>query len=65
MKWIENLLNRNELIKEILERGVEYRHGRKAIRVSDIAEQYFCEAKVENEYVYGEVEKDEILEGKK
>jgi len=58
------LLDRNKIIEEILQRDVEYRHGVKAIKVSDIAQQYFCEAKVENKYIRGEIETEEKKEGK-
>ncbi len=58
------LLDRKKILNEILQSDVEYRHGVKAIRVSDIAQQYFCEAKVENEYIHGKIETEAKKEGK-
>jgi hypothetical protein len=49
----ENLWERN---KRFLESGSnEFRHETSFVAVSSIAEQYYCEYKLENEYALGEI----------
>lgn len=56
--WKENLSS----IRSLLEKK-EFRHGVKAIPASSIGTQFFCEMKVEQGYVHGEIETEEKTEG--
>jgi CRISPR/Cas system-associated exonuclease Cas4 (RecB family) len=59
-RWKEQLEDHDSLIKELLsrqEKGVtELRFNRPCVLASDIAQQFFCEKKVEMQYIHGEVE---------
>jgi len=56
--WRENLSS----IKSLLEKK-EFLHGARAIPASSIGTQFFCEMKVEQDYVHGEIETEEKTEG--
>ena len=56
--WKENLSS----IRPLLEKK-EFRHGARAIPASSIGTQFFCEMKVEQSYVHGEIETEEKTEG--
>jgi CRISPR/Cas system-associated exonuclease Cas4 (RecB family) len=56
--WRENL----SLIDSLLEKK-EFRHGARAISASSIGTQFFCEMKVEQAFVHGEIETEEKAEG--
>src|SRR5512136_1943628 len=43
--------------------GREFRHGVRAIRASSIGTQFFCEMKVEQGFIHGEIETEEKVEG--
>lgn len=62
-KWEQQLEEYNSLIKQLIEKQKkeegELRFNRLLIKASDIAEQYFCEKKVEMQYLHGEVETEE------
>jgi len=62
-KWEIQLKTYNALAKELLEKRKKgesgLRFNRPSILASDIAEQYFCEKKVEMHYLHGEVETEE------
>lgn len=45
-----------EVLKQNREQGSRLRFGRSMIVASDIAEQFYCEKKVEMQYLHGEVE---------
>jgi len=67
-EWRSSLKNFEETIKELIKklRGEKsrLRFGIHAIPVSSIAEQYYCERKVELAYLYGEEETEEMLLGR-
>jgi hypothetical protein len=50
-KW-EDLLDN---ITSLINVEKEYKHGRKFVIASDIAQQFYCEQKVENSYSIGEI----------
>jgi CRISPR/Cas system-associated exonuclease Cas4 (RecB family) len=57
--WKAQLENFDSLFEELRrnrELGCELRFGRSVIVASDIAEQFYCERKLEMEYLHGEVE---------
>jgi hypothetical protein len=60
MKWVDSLLH----IKELTTTNVEFRHGIHFIPASSIAEQYYCEQKVEMSYTVGDIETEAKVEGK-
>jgi len=41
----------------------EYRHGVRAVSASSIGTQYFCEVKLDQTYIHGEIETEEKTEG--
>jgi len=58
-EWKAQLDKFDSLIRELRqaqEAGSSLRFGRLMISASDIAEQFYCEKKVEMEYIHGEVE---------
>jgi CRISPR/Cas system-associated exonuclease Cas4 (RecB family) len=59
-KWKTQLENFDSMLKELRrkreERDGRLRFDRSAVSVSDIAEQYYCEKKLELEYLLGEIE---------
>jgi hypothetical protein len=59
-KWKTQLENFNAMLEELRwkreEQEGRLRFDRSAVSVSDIAEQYYCEKKLEMEYLHGEVE---------
>lgn len=59
-RWKTQLENFDSMLKELrLRRGVQdgrLRFDRATVSVSDIAEQYYCEKKLEMEYLHGEIE---------
>lgn len=66
-KWKSQLENYYSLINELAEKGKkekgDLRFNKHFILASDIAEQYFCERKVELQYLHGEVETEEKIIG--
>jgi len=67
-EWRNSLNNFEEIIKELIESAEkaksQLRFGVPAIPAASIAEQYYCEKKVELAYEYGEEETKEILLGR-
>jgi CRISPR/Cas system-associated exonuclease Cas4 (RecB family) len=59
-KWVDSLLR----IKELAKTNVKFRHGIHYIPASSIAEQYYCEQKVEMSYTVGDVETEAKVEGR-
>jgi CRISPR/Cas system-associated exonuclease Cas4 (RecB family) len=63
IKWKTQLKNFELMLKEFRQKREEpkgrLRFGRSVIIVSDIAEQYYCEKKVEMQYLHGEIETEE------
>jgi CRISPR/Cas system-associated exonuclease Cas4 (RecB family) len=59
-KWKKQLENFDSMLRELRRKRQEgegnLRFDRSAISVSDIAEQYYCEKKLEMEYLHGEIE---------
>jgi CRISPR/Cas system-associated exonuclease Cas4 (RecB family) len=66
-EWQQQLENYYSLVEELLEKREkaqgELRFSRYFIVASDIAEQYFCEKKVEMQYLRGEIETEEKTMG--
>jgi CRISPR/Cas system-associated exonuclease Cas4 (RecB family) len=61
-EWKEQLKNFDNLLEKLRqyrEEGGRYRFGRSVVVASDIAEQFYCEKKVEMGYLHGEVETEE------
>ncbi len=56
--WEDNLTRLNETLKE-----GSFRHGVTFVPVSSLAEQYYCELKVEHEFIQGEVPTEAKTEG--
>ena len=58
--WKQQLERYNFLLEQIAKRKEknegELRFSRCTVRASDVAGQYYCEKKIELEYLYGEVE---------
>jgi hypothetical protein len=59
-KWVDSLLR----IKELVITNVKFRHGTHFISASSIAEQYYCEQKVEMSYTVGDIETEAKVEGR-
>jgi hypothetical protein len=59
-KWVDSLLR----IKELPTANVKFRHGIHYIPASSIAEQYYCEQKVEMSYTVGDIETETKVEGR-
>jgi len=59
-KWKTQLENFDSMLRELCRKRQEgegkLRFDRSAVSVSDIAEQYYCEKKLEMEYLHGEIE---------
>lgn len=51
------------LIKEVRESERELRFGLRCLSASEIAEQFYCEKKVELKYIYGRIQTEEMKEG--
>jgi predicted RecB family nuclease len=51
--------------KELLQAGQSFRHGISIVPTSGIAEQFYCEQKVEMEYIHGEIETEAKTEGER
>jgi len=63
-KWKQHLEEYLSFLKEVAEdREGILKFGRKVIAASDIAEQFFCEKKVEMQYLYGEIETEAKIVG--
>jgi CRISPR/Cas system-associated exonuclease Cas4 (RecB family) len=60
MLWEESMRNFKEL-----QEGQTFRHGISMIPASGIAGQFYCEQKVEMEYVHGEIETEAKTEGER
>lgn len=56
--WKQNLLNRMDLIKQ-----EKFRHDLPYIKASDIGGQFFCEMKVDLDYVEGRIESQSMIDG--
>ena len=64
--WKQQLERYNSLLEQIAERKEkegELRFNRCSVRASDVAGQYYCEKKIEMEYLYGEVETETKNQG--
>ena len=65
--WKQQLKKYNSLLEKIVERKEkkegELRFNRSTIRASDVAGQYYCEKKIEMEYLCGEVETETKNQG--
>jgi hypothetical protein len=66
--WKQQLKKYNSLLEQIVQTKEknegELRFNRSTIRASDVAGQYYCEKKIEMEYLYGEVETETKNQGK-
>ena len=54
--WKTSLLNRDELVQHETENGRKFRTGLSTIPASSIAQQFYCEMKVEQDFIHGEIE---------
>lgn len=61
MRWEDSMRN----FKEQLQPGQSFRHGISMVPTSSIAAQYYCEQKVEMEYLHGEIETEAKTEGER
>jgi CRISPR/Cas system-associated exonuclease Cas4 (RecB family) len=61
MQWEESMRN----FKEQLQAGQSFRHGISMVPTSGIAGQFYCEQKIEMEYLLGEIETEAKTEGEK
>jgi hypothetical protein len=65
--WKQQLKKYNSLLEQIVEKKEknegDLRFNRCTIRASDVAGQYYCEKKIEMEYLYGEVETETKNQG--
>jgi len=61
--WIYSLKNLPRFVKEC--RNNRYRFNLPYVKISSIAEQYYCEVKVHNEYKFGEISTEAKEEGRK
>jgi len=61
--WKYSLRNLTKFIEEC--KNNKYRFNLPYVRISSIAEQYYCEAKVHNEYEFGEIATEVKEEGRK
>lgn len=59
MQWEKSMRDS----KEALQQGQSFRHGISMVPASGIARQYYCEQKVEMEYLHGEIETEAKTEG--
>jgi hypothetical protein len=56
-QWKRHLLEYQSFLKELAREGeAQLRFGRKTVVASDVAEQFYCEKKVEMQYLHGEIE---------
>ncbi len=63
VSWRKYLLTL-DIVNDITNSKKSYRHGVKWIPISRIAQQYYCEMKVELSYKYGDVETKDKKKGK-
>jgi CRISPR/Cas system-associated exonuclease Cas4 (RecB family) len=56
--WKENLSSIDSLLKK-----KQFRHEQSAVSASSIGTQFFCEMKVEQDFIHGEIETEEKTEG--
>jgi CRISPR/Cas system-associated exonuclease Cas4 (RecB family) len=61
--WRINLLNQKELLDLAKLEAGKFRNGSATIAASSIAQQFYCEMKVEQEFIHGEVETEAKSEG--
>lgn len=64
-EWKRQYKNQISLRKKIRKKEGSYRFNMSYIRVSDIAAQFYDEKKLENEFLQGEIETEELKIGKK
>jgi hypothetical protein len=66
-EWRQQLENLRSLIEELVRKREggysKLRFNKQVIAASDIAEQYFCEKKVEMQYLHGEIETEDKVIG--
>jgi CRISPR/Cas system-associated exonuclease Cas4 (RecB family) len=63
-KWEQHLADYLLFLKELAKTGEgKLKFGRKVVAASDIAEQFFCEKKVEMQYLHGEIETEAKIIG--
>lgn len=56
MSWRESLLNRETLLKRLVNHDYGLRHDQKVVGPSTIGNQFFCEQQVELKHTVGEIE---------
>ena len=65
--WARQLEEYNSLLKQVIQKTKkgegELRFDNSCVRASDVASQYFCEKKVEMQYLYGEIETETKNQG--
>jgi len=65
--WKQQLKEYDSLLRQVIRKKErsegELRFNRSTIRASDVAGQYFCEKKIEMEYLYGEIETETKTQG--
>ena len=63
-RWERHLAEYLSFLKGFSEAGEgTLKFGRRAVAASDIAQQFFCEKKVEMQYIYGEIETEAKMVG--
>jgi hypothetical protein len=65
--WERQLEEYNSLLEQVIQKSTkgegELRFDNSCVRASDVASQYFCEKKVEMQYLYGEIETETKNQG--
>jgi hypothetical protein len=56
----ESIRNMHSVLREVDGKKVSLRHNLRHVTVSDLTDQYYCEMKVEQRHIHGEVEKEEM-----
>lgn len=56
MSWKRSLLNRDAMLRRILNQNSSLRHDQKVIGPSTIGNQYYCEQQIELKHTVGEIE---------
>jgi CRISPR/Cas system-associated exonuclease Cas4 (RecB family) len=64
-KWEQQLEEYTSLLKQVVQKPKkgELRFDNSCVRASDVASQYYCEKKVEMQYLYGEIETETKNQG--
>lgn len=61
--WEKQLRDFHYLVRDTLRKPGQLRFDRNFIKASDVAQQFFCEKKVEMQYVHGKIETEEKILG--